>query len=141
MTTLRRRMLEDLQLRGLATQTQQCSLAAAQQLAPHYRRAPDQLRDDILRRYGTDDQERVGAHRLPRHRRAMEAILRCRTEAFGGQLLPGAPWGPEHDVSHPCRHRRCPTCHRHDTAAWLEERRQALLPVPYFHVVCTVPQA
>jgi integrase/recombinase XerD len=51
MTTLRRRMLEDLQLRGLAPKTQQCYLDAVRQLAYHYRRPPDQLSDEELRQY------------------------------------------------------------------------------------------
>jgi integrase/recombinase XerD len=51
MTTLRRRMLEDLQLRGLAPKTQQCYLAAVHQLAQHYRRPPAQLSDEELRQY------------------------------------------------------------------------------------------
>ena len=51
MTTLRRRMLEDLQLRGLTPKTQQCYLAAVHQLAQHYRRAPDQLSEEELRQY------------------------------------------------------------------------------------------
>jgi integrase/recombinase XerD len=51
MTTLRRRMLEDLQLRGLAPKTQQCYLAAVHQLAQHYRRPPDQLSEEELRQY------------------------------------------------------------------------------------------
>ena len=49
MTSLRHRMLEDLQLRGLAPTTQQCYLDAVRQLAHHYRRPPDQLRDEELR--------------------------------------------------------------------------------------------
>ncbi len=51
MTSLRRRMLEDLQLRGLAPTTQQCYLDAVRQLAHHYRRPPDQLSDEELRQY------------------------------------------------------------------------------------------
>src|SRR5262252_1471133 len=51
MTTLRRRMLEDLQLRGLAPQTQQCDVAAVHHLAQPYRRPPDQLSDQELRQY------------------------------------------------------------------------------------------
>ena len=49
MTALRRRMLEDLQLRGLAPKTQQCYVAAVQQLARHYGRAPDRPSDAELR--------------------------------------------------------------------------------------------
>ena len=51
MTTLRRRMLEDMQLRGLAPKTQQCYVAAVHQLAQHYRRPPDQISEAELRQY------------------------------------------------------------------------------------------
>jgi integrase/recombinase XerD len=51
MTTLRHRMLEDLQLRGLAPKTPQCYVAAVRQLAHYYRRPPDQLSDEELRQY------------------------------------------------------------------------------------------
>ncbi len=51
MTTLRRRMLEDLQLRGLAPKTQPCDVAAVHQLAQHDRRPPDQRSEAELRQY------------------------------------------------------------------------------------------
>jgi integrase/recombinase XerD len=51
MTTLRRRMREDLQLRGLAPKTPQCYVAAVRQLAQHSRRAPDQISEEELRQY------------------------------------------------------------------------------------------
>jgi len=51
MITLRRRMREDLQLRGLAPKTHQCDVDAVRQLAHHYRRAPDQLSEEELRQY------------------------------------------------------------------------------------------
>lgn len=53
--------------------------------------------------------------------------------------MPCDQCGHEHDVYHACRHRSCPRCHRLDPDAWLEERRQARLPVSYVHGVCTVP--
>jgi hypothetical protein len=67
--------------------------------------------------------------------------LRCRPEVLGGPLLQGDHGGQEHDVYHACRNRRGPQCHRTATEAWLAERRQALLPVPYVHVVFTAPHA
>jgi hypothetical protein len=94
---------------------------------------------DVLRRYGADYRQRFGEALLPSHRRAIDALLRCRTEAWGGQLFQCDHGGQEHDVYHSCRHRSCPKCHQQDTEAWLAERRQELLPVPYFHVVFTVP--
>jgi hypothetical protein len=96
---------------------------------------------DVFRRDGPDDRARFGADLLPRHRRAMDDIIHCRTAALGGHLWPGDHWGQAPDVYHSCRHRSCPTCHRRKTDAWLEERRQALLPLPSVHVVFTVPQA
>jgi integrase/recombinase XerD len=51
MTTLRRRLLEDLQRRGLAPRTQQCYVEAVKHLTQYYRRAPDQISEDELRQY------------------------------------------------------------------------------------------
>jgi len=51
MTPLRQRMLEDMQLRGLAARTQESYLAAVRQLAMHYGRAPDQITEEELRTY------------------------------------------------------------------------------------------
>jgi len=96
---------------------------------------------DVLRRYGPEYRDRYGQDLLPSHRRAIDDLLNCRTEALGGQRLQCDRCGQAHDVYHSCRNRSCPTCHTPDTEAWLEERRQELLPVPYFHVVFTLPRA
>jgi Putative transposase/Transposase zinc-binding domain len=94
---------------------------------------------EVFRRYGGAYLARFGGDLLPSHRRAIEDILHCRTEVLGGHLLQCDHCGQEHYVYHSCRNRSCPKCHRTDTEAWLEERRQELLPVPYFHVVFTAP--
>src|SRR5713101_1326184 len=51
MTPLRRRMLEDMQLRGFSARTQECYAAAVRQLSEHYHRSPDQLTEEDLRQY------------------------------------------------------------------------------------------
>ena len=51
MTPLRQRMLEDMQLRGLAARTQESYLAAVRQLATHFGRSPDQISEEELRHY------------------------------------------------------------------------------------------
>lgn len=74
----------------------------------------------------------------PEQRAAVRAIRRCRTAALGGQLYRCA-CGKEHYAYHSCNHRACPRCGRDDAAAWLEQQRLRLLPVPYFLVTLTVP--
>jgi hypothetical protein len=95
---------------------------------------------DVFWRYGGEYLEWFGQDLLPSHRRAMNDIMNCRTEALGGHLLQCDHCGQEHYTYHSCRNRSCPKCHHQDTEAWLAERRQELLPVPYFHVVFTLPQ-
>jgi len=94
---------------------------------------------DIFRLYGAAYLDRFGANMLPSHRRALRDLQNCRTAAMGGQLYVCDRCGREHYVYHSCRNRACPKCHGKDTEAWLDRRRQELLPVPYFHVVFTVP--
>ena len=95
---------------------------------------------DIFRRYGPEYLQRFGAGLLPSHRRAMEDIQKCRTPALGGHVYVCDHCGQEQYAYHSCRNRSCPKCHAHDTEQWLAARRKELLPVPYFHVVFTLPQ-
>jgi len=94
---------------------------------------------DIFRIHGARYQERFATGILPSHRRALMDIRDCRTAAMGGQLYVCDQCGQEHYVYHSCRNRSCPKCHGKQTRQWLKERRKELLPVPYFHVVFTVP--
>ena len=51
MTALRQRMIEDLQLRGLSTRTQEAYVWAVRMLADHFHRSPDTLSEEELRQY------------------------------------------------------------------------------------------
>ena len=73
-------------------------------------------------------------------RKALRAIGACRTPALGGQRQQCDRCGHEHIQWHSCRNRACPRCGAAARARWLEARRSELLPVPYFHVVFTVPE-
>ena len=95
---------------------------------------------DIFRLHGARYLGRFGPSMLPSHRRALRDLCTCRTAALGGQLYVCDHCGREHYVYHSCRNRACPTCHGRDTEAWLQARRQELLPVGYFHVILTLPQ-
>ena len=71
----------------------------------------------------------------------LRAIAACRTEAMGGQVSACASCGAEHYAYHSCRNRHCPKCQTRAKEAWLDRQRVQLLPVPYFHVVFTLPHA
>jgi len=60
---------------------------------------------------------------------------------MGAHVTPCDACGHEHFVYHSCRNRSCPSCHGVSTRAWLTARETELLPVPYFHVVFTLPEA
>lgn len=51
MKSLRQQMLEEMQLRGLSTGTQECYISAVRRLAAHYQKPPDELSDEELRNY------------------------------------------------------------------------------------------
>jgi hypothetical protein len=66
-------------------------------------------------------------------------LAACRTAALGGHVQQCDTCGQQ-DVSYnSCRNRHCPKCQGAARAAWLEARRDELLPVPYFHLVFTLP--
>jgi hypothetical protein len=73
------------------------------------------------------------------HWKTLHALLRCRTAALGGHLYVCADCGRQHFLPHSCRNRHCPACQRGAAVDWLDQQTAALLPVPYFHVVFTLP--
>jgi hypothetical protein len=68
-------------------------------------------------------------------------ILACRTAALGGHLHRCDICGAEVPLYNSCQDRHCPTCQTLRKQRWLEARRAEVLPVPYFHVVFTLPHA
>ena len=94
---------------------------------------------DIFRLYGDAYHERFGRRMPPSHRRALSDICDCRTAVFGGHVYDCDRCGHRQYAYHSCKNRSCPKCQAGDTEVWLEQRRQELLAVPYFHVVLTLP--
>ena len=82
----------------------------------------------------------LAAHPLPRGgAKVWRAILACRTAALGGHLEACNGCGHARHVYHSCRNRHCPQCQTRAKEAWLAARRREVLPVPYFHLVFTLP--
>ncbi len=71
--------------------------------------------------------------------RVLNRLASCRTAALGGHVLGCSHCGEITYHYHSCGDRHCPTCGGSKRAAWLERQRLDLLPVPYFHVVFTLP--
>src|SRR5690606_5822038 len=77
----------------------------------------------------------------PHARKVLGSLLACGTPQLGGHWYRCAECGAEHFVPHSCRDRHCARCQRARAQQWLERERVCLLPVPYFHVVFTLPHA
>ena len=69
----------------------------------------------------------------------MSAIERCRTAALGGHIARCEDCGHEVIAYNSCRNRHCPKCQGAAAKQWLAERQAELLPVPYYHLVFTLP--
>jgi len=78
---------------------------------------------------------------VPVQYRAMRAVAACRTAALGGHLAQCDACGAQRYTYHSCRNRHCPKCQTLAKEHWLAARRGELLPVPYFHLVFTLPHA
>ena len=92
---------------------------------------------EVLRRFGPGW---LASHTLSaRAAKVWRAIVACRTAALGGHIETCDACGKSRHVYHSCRNRHCPTCQTRTKEAWLRARRQELLPVPYFHLVFTLP--
>jgi Putative transposase/Transposase zinc-binding domain len=94
---------------------------------------------DVFRRHGDAYRRRHDAHLGRVERRVMSAIELCRTAALGGHTEACADCGLIRCAYNSCRNRHCPKCQGQARAEWLAARQAELLPVPYFHVVFTLP--
>jgi hypothetical protein len=92
---------------------------------------------DIARAFGAALRERCVLS--PEQHAVLRAIERCRTAALGGHKYVCDHCGYTVAVYNSCLNRHCPTCQSIEQHRWLERRRERILPVPYFHVVFTLP--
>jgi hypothetical protein len=94
---------------------------------------------DVFRRHGEAYRLAHRARMSRVERRVMAAIEACRTAALGGHLEACEDCAHSRIAYNSCRNRHCPKCQGLARADWLADRQADLLPVPYFHVVFTVP--
>jgi hypothetical protein len=94
---------------------------------------------EIFRRHGEAYRQAKAGHLGRVERRVMGAIAACRTAALGGHVEHCVDCGLIRVAYNSCRNRHCPKCQGLERAEWLAARQAELLPVPYFHVVFTMP--
>ena len=97
---------------------------------------------EVLARWAPDYLHTFG-HAMPaRQREVLVRLLKCRTPQLGGSLYVCPHCGDSHFAYHSCNDRHCPCCGQNEADQWLARQEQRLLlPVPYFLVTFTVPQA
>jgi hypothetical protein len=96
---------------------------------------------DIFRGHGPAWRSANAGHVSLGQLRVMSAIESCRTAALGGHVARCERCAHTHIAYNSCRNRHCPKCQGAAAKAWLADREAELLPVPYYHVVFTLPAA
>ena len=96
---------------------------------------------DIFRSHGVAWRKANAGHVNLDQLRVMSAIERCRTTALGGHGARCEDCAYTTIAYNSCRNRHCPKCQGAAAKQWLADREAELLPVPYYHVVFTLPAA
>ena len=94
---------------------------------------------DIVRTYGTAFVKQHRRWLTALHLKVLRAIIACRTAALGGHIEQCDSCGQRAISYNSCLNRHCPKCQGAARQAWLAKRSAELLPVPYYHVVFTLP--
>jgi hypothetical protein len=94
---------------------------------------------DIFRDHGPAWRQANAGHLSLDQLKVMSAIESCRTAALGGHVARCADCAYTTIAYNSCRNRHCPKCQGATAREWLAEREAELLPVPYYHMVFTLP--
>ena len=94
---------------------------------------------DIFRDQGPAWRHAHAGHISLGQLKVMSAIERCRSAALGGHVLCCEDCAQIQIAYNSCRDRHCPKCQATAARRWLESRQADLLPVPYYHLVFTLP--
>src|SRR5512137_629165 len=96
---------------------------------------------DIFRGHGPAWRQANAGHVSLGQLKVMAAIENCRTAALGGHVARCENENCAHTqvAYNSCRNRHCPKCQAVAARQWLVDRQAELLPVPYYHVVFTLP--
>jgi len=94
---------------------------------------------DIFRRYLSDYQS---SHNITtQQQKTLHALINCRTQALGGHIekCSNVDCDYETNAYNSCRNRHCAKCNGSKRIKWVSERLKEILPIPYFHIIFTLP--
>jgi hypothetical protein len=94
---------------------------------------------DIFRLHGPAYLAKYNQKLLPSHRRVLQDVCACRTEALDGHLYKCPQCQQKRYVYHSCKNRHCPKCQNDQADQWLAQKQDLLLPVTYFMATFTLP--
>ena len=109
------------------------------QEAPQTRSASVTLAD-VIRTFGPKYRRRCGHTMTEQQERVLRELMVCRTTALGVHAWTCEDCQATQEIPNSCGNRHCPTCQQTRRQVWAEELADALLPVPYHHVILTLPQ-
>ena len=96
---------------------------------------------DVFRQHGKEFFTRWGYTLSAAQRKVFRDICACRTAALGARFEQCNHCSQQTTLFHSCRNRHCPKCQSTARDQWLDRTAQELLPVPYSHIIFTLPGA
>lgn len=93
----------------------------------------------VIDTFGADFLAQYGERLTADHRRAVNALRLCRSQAAPRMHVQCADCTHQKLVPHSCGHRHCPHCQHHESQRWLERQLQRQVPANYFLLTFTLP--
>ena len=94
----------------------------------------------IFRAHAPEYLSRFGDAMPDEHKKAISAIINCRTPACGTTFFQCESCGERHAIHRSCGNRHCPTCQHHKMRQWLEKQLDRRMPGHHFMITFTVPE-
>ena len=95
---------------------------------------------DVIRTFGPEYRRRYGHIMTKQQDRALRELTACYTPLMGTHEWTCDDCGTVVELPNACNNRHCPTCGDAKRRQWAANTASQILPVPYYHVILTVPQ-
>ena len=98
------------------------------------------LIQDIFSKYGSIYLDKYGENMPSIHKKALKAIMNCRTKSLGGEVYYCSKCKDFHYSYHSCQNRHCVVCQNNDAQDWVKKNKDKILPLTYFLATFTIPE-